>query len=600
MPGGIIQMAVYGSQDIYLTGTPQITFFKIVYRRHTNFAIESIPQHFIGITNFGREMSSVIEKVGDLMHKVYLEIDLPEVNLRKAPSNYKIDHAIAQRQFDQVGNYYKMVREYIAENTKIIRQLHGLLRTNNVSMEEIDLVMSNDQFIGKLENMRIDLQKYIMSDNLDFIEELCCEKQMMYHDVLRINIKVLYWSICDIYLPGENPQTKRIQLGHTINKHLYGQIKKFYLPIHDLYSKKQKILSEQKNFTYVERYKSAWVEEIGNAIIDQIEVRIGPQLMDRHTGDWMILYNNITLNEYQRLNYNKLIGQVPQLIRFDDNIKPRYKLIIPILFWFSKFNGLALPLVALRYHDVMFTLRLKNLSDVFYVEDTDELFDIPNIQSQYDINIQNAVLYVDYIFLDSDERRRFAQSTHEYLIETVQFNEFNNIEGTQTNTHLTFAHPCKYMIFFCQPNQYRANPTGSNKPQWNNFGTRPDKNGQTVNNLLIRLNYTDITDKTVPVIYFNYAQPYMFFRHSPTDGQYVYSFGIAPMEIQPSGTANFSRLDDVSIEYVFSKEFLNLVNSNIFESDGIPTGIYIATYVASYNILRIMSGMAGLAFQTST
>ena len=75
MAGGLIQLAVYGSQDIFLTGTPQITFFKIVYRRHTNFALESIQQHFIGQVNFGQEVTSVIEKLGDLMNRVYLEIE---------------------------------------------------------------------------------------------------------------------------------------------------------------------------------------------------------------------------------------------------------------------------------------------------------------------------------------------------------------------------------------------------------------------------------------------------------------------------------------------------------------------------------------------
>src|SRR5438105_1372479 len=100
MSGGMVQIAVYGSQDIYLTGTPQITFFKIVYRRYTNFSIEAIPQQFIGLINFGQEMSSVIEKVGDLMHKTYLEIDLPAINLQKAPQFHKINPIEAQIQFD--------------------------------------------------------------------------------------------------------------------------------------------------------------------------------------------------------------------------------------------------------------------------------------------------------------------------------------------------------------------------------------------------------------------------------------------------------------------------------------------------------------------
>lgn len=602
MPGGIIQIATYGSQDIFLTGTPQITFFKVVYRRHTNFAIESIAQQFIGDTNFGSEVSSVIDKIGDLMHKTYIEIILPEINLKKPLCNYDANLCDVQTQFDQIAIFYKLVCDYITENINVVKQLYILLQTNNVSMEEIYAVMSDCQFTSKLRTSFVDLRTYIISDNYDQIKKCRLDRHQLLHSMTGINISLLFKSIPqhDTWLDCEFPQPIRSKFINFISEHLYDRIRQVYLPIYRLYVSVGRIMTDFKAGCYVERYACAWVEEIGNAIIDQIDVRIGPQLIDRHTGDWFILYNKIHLSAYQKKNYYKMIGQVPQLIEFNDGIKPCYKLIIPLIFWFNRFSGLALPLVSLRYHDVMISLRLKNLSDLFYVEDAPELGLMPTIQSNYQINICHAQLYVDYIFLDSDERKRFAQSTHEYLIETVQFNEFENIQGNKINTRLNFAHPCKYMIFFCQPNQYRANPTGRNKPQWNNFGTRPDKSGQTAYSIQIKLNYTEITDPTVPVTYYNYAQPYMYFRHSPTDGEYIYSFSIAPMEIQPSGTCNFSRIDDISINYQFSPEFVHLVCQNLFEADGIQTGAYIGTYVMSYNIIRFMSGMAGLAFQNST
>src|SRR5579863_2394186 len=143
MPGGIIQIATYGSQDIYLTGTPQITFFKVVYRRHTNFAIESIAQCFIGDTNFGTESSIVFDKIGDLMHKSYLEIILPEINLLKPLCHYEKNIHDATFQFEKISILYKLVCTYITENIHIVGQLRTLLQTNNVSMEEIILVMSN-------------------------------------------------------------------------------------------------------------------------------------------------------------------------------------------------------------------------------------------------------------------------------------------------------------------------------------------------------------------------------------------------------------------------------------------------------------------------
>jgi hypothetical protein len=80
MGGGLMQLVAYGAQDIYLTGSPQITFFKVVYRRHTNFAIESIEQTFNGTVDFGRKVSCTVSRNGDLIHKVYLQVDLPALS----------------------------------------------------------------------------------------------------------------------------------------------------------------------------------------------------------------------------------------------------------------------------------------------------------------------------------------------------------------------------------------------------------------------------------------------------------------------------------------------------------------------------------------
>ncbi len=79
MPGGIINIATYGSQDLFLTGTPEITYFKLVYRRHTNFALESVRLKFDDTVNFGKFSTLTFPKSGDLIHKMYLEVILPEV-----------------------------------------------------------------------------------------------------------------------------------------------------------------------------------------------------------------------------------------------------------------------------------------------------------------------------------------------------------------------------------------------------------------------------------------------------------------------------------------------------------------------------------------
>jgi Large eukaryotic DNA virus major capsid protein/Major capsid protein N-terminus len=606
MPGGIVQLAVYGTQDLFLTGTPQVTFFKIVYRRYTNFAIESIAQELLGSNNFGNEVTCLVDKIGDLMYKVYLEIDIPRVLLAKNPTNYTLDESTAQIQFEQIQEYYQLVFNYTSTNTDITRKLDLLCRTNNIPMSDIVTIMNDPDFIGALVQQRTNLQEYIATNpNFDAILELRDLKLDLIQEINRVDIQIRFNSIVtlidDFYVTStsdEKDVLKRRQILNMINNILYDAIKHFYMSAYTVLFEKQNVYNSFLDGTYKESYGFAWVEELGHAVIDQLDIKIGNQTMDRHTGDWMILYNRLFKNEYQAKNYDIMIGNVPELYTFDNKPKDTYTLLIPLQFWFCRHNGLALPLVALRYHDVLFTLRYKDLARLCYVEDDPALLDIPNIQAKYGINMIDAKLYIDYIYLDSDERRRFAQSTHEYLIEIVQYAEITDVNGTQTNIHLDFNHPTKFVIWFAQPNQYRQNPTGRNKCQWNNFGINPDKTGYTMDQSYLRLNSYNRTDKNHDIKFYNYVQPYLYFAHSPTDGINVYSFSVKPMILQPSSTCNLSRIDDFGIVINFSNDFVKIVNSNVIND--IPDGIYIGVYVYSYNIIRVLSGLAGLAFQTST
>lgn len=589
MAGGLIQIAVYGTQDIFLTGSPQITFFKIVYRRHTNFAIESIQQHFLGMANFGQEMTCIVDKLGDLMNKVNLIIELPKVDLFKHSSNWKTNKFDAKQQFERIQSYYQMVYHYITINTNIIRKLDMLVKTNNIAMSDITNIMKN--FTQPLTTAREQLQDYIAKNpNFDSIPELRNQKLDLIQQINRFDIQVIFNSI----MAGKEPDLiKRKEITRIIQKMIYPEMKDFYMKAYTLFINKENIYKSFINGTYSERYNFAWVEEIGHSIIDNIEIQIGNQVIDSQSGDWLIVFNQISISPYQIKNYNKMIGNVKQLTIFNDMIKNAYILVIPFQFWFCRHVGLSLPLIALRYNDIIFNIKLKDLSKVCYVEETSELLDLPNIQSQYNINIVDAKLYIDYIFLDTDERSRFAKSTHEYLIETVQSNNFENIISNQYNAHMTFTKPTKFMIWFAQPNQYRENPSGYNKCQWNNFGTNPDKSGFTMKSAVIGINSCDRTEFQCDIKIFNYAQPYMYFKNSPTDGFNVYSFALKPLELQPSGTINLSRINDFSLKMSFTNNFLKLVNDHV---DNILNGIHIGIFIMSYNILRIMGGMGGLAF----
>lgn len=604
MGGGLIQLAIYGTQDIFLTGTPQITFFKVVYRRHTNFAKEFVAQHFIGINDFGQDMTCVVDKLGDLMSRVYLEIELPKVDLIKTQQYWKLDKSTVSYQYEKIKDFFKMVCDHISINTNICRKLEMLIKTNNISMMDIEATMSSPLFIENLVMSRKKLQEYIATNNnFNDINELSNNKFDLIQQINQFDTELLFNNAIKIAnlqysKTGNNIDlTKRKIINYFLRDLLYPEMKNFYMKIYQLYLDKQRLYQSFMDGTYLERYKFAWVEELGHSLIDNVEIKIGSNSIDKQTGDWLILFNKIFGREYQMENYNKMIGNVPELTVFDDKIKNSYKLFIPLQFWFCRHTGLALPLISLRYHDVIFNFKLKDLSKLCYVEDEEGLLDILNIQSQYNINVIDAKLYVEYIFLDTDERRRFAQTTHEYLIETVQYNELSGVAGKQYNSHLEFSHPTKFVVWFVQPNFYRDNPTGRNKCQWNNFGTNPDKTGYTMKSTYLRLNSYDRTDPQLDIKYFNYLQPYYYFNHSPTDGFCVYSFAAKPMIHQPSSSINLGRIDDFGIVLNFTDQFIKLSNNQII--DAIPSGFYMGVYLMSYNILRLMSGMGGLAFQNT-
>ena len=592
MAGGIFQIAVYGSQDIFLTSNPQVTFFKSLFRRHTNFSIEPIAQQFIGVPNFGQEMTSIIDKSGDLIHRVYLEITLPKVNLIKNQSLWKLSREKAKQDYERASHYYNLVSNYIAANTYIIRKLDILARTDNISKQDIIRIMTSPIFLESLINHRNKLIDYV--------------KQHQHQDqALKINVHVHEFDIEFLFRGFAKRNGALItdsefrqKLSSIINKKsLYNRMQDFYID-----AQKASISTDEKyksiiDNSYNERYKFAWVEELGHSIIDYIEIKIGSQVIDRQTGDWLILFNKLFIKEAQRENYQEMIGDVNELIIFDDHIKDSYKLLIPFQFWFCRHLGQSIPLIALRYSDVTFNIKLKELDKLCYVDDdlssgsASASNTINDIQSKYNINIIDAQLYVDYIFLDVDERKRFAQSSHEYLIEVTQFEEFPNIIGNDYTAHINFNHPTKYVVWFVQSSLYRENPSGHNKCQWNNFGTNCDKSGQTINTAYINLNTYNRTEKNTENQYYNYVQPYLYFKHSPTDGIYVYSFAILPTEQQPSSTLNLSCIDDFSIVSNFSDQLIKLVNDT-------DQTIYMAVYVSSYNIIRFIGGMAGLAFRS--
>jgi hypothetical protein len=411
MGGGLMQLVAYGAQDIYLTGNPQITFFKVVYRRHTNFAVESIEQTHNGSVAAGSKISVTVSRNGDLLSQVWLSM--------KGPTSV-------------VG---------------------------------------------------------------------------------------------------------------------------------------------------------------AHAAIDNVECEVGGQVIDKQYGHWMHVYSDLTHDSDKAT----LLGRCGAGSGTERSL-------VPLQFWFCRNPGLALPLIALQYHEVKLNVT----------------FASSGAPTEVDV-------WCDYVFLDTDERRRFAQVSHEYLIEQVQYSNKLNVSGTNPQNELRFNHPVKELVWTVSESGASGGVTIAN------VGTSGSSTvlDATVT-VLGAVNVLEATDLTVKDAllqlnghdrfkrregkYFTKVQRYQHHSGSgdrdhrdavavPTpvgsqsDGTavpaaaaakanasipHVYSFALKPEEHQPSGTCNFSRIDNA---------VLNLT------LDAAPAGSgSLRVYAINYNVLRIMSGMGGLAY----
>ena len=557
MGGGLMQLVAMGAQDVYLTGNPQITFWKVTYRRHTNFAMESIEQTFNGQADFGRRVTCTISRNGDLAYRTYLQVTLPEIN----------------------------------QNLK----------------------------------------------NTDG----------------------------DVY--------------------------------------------------------ARWLDFPGHQLISQVEVEIGGQRIDRQYGDWMHIWNQLTATQEQTRGYHKMIGNTTQLTFITDpsfssvdgpcessaprqicaprNALPETTLYIPFQFWYCRNPGLALPLIALQYHEVRINLDIRPIDECLWaVADLNcGTATSQKVTSAYNQSLVAASLYVDYVFLDTDERRRMAQNPHEYLIEQVQFTGDESVGSSSNKIKLNFNHPVKELIWVVQPDEnvdycsslecsqplYRVlgaqpfnytdaidalpnaihafggaesvasggvdgtnyqfidasglfqlagawdmsmtggedvatpnvpagiNQWGYSNPNATYATSAGGVTGQQAQSFVSDAGTFVLTETSLdmhcwgenPVVtaklqlngqdrfseregtYFDLVQPFQHHTRAPDTGINLYSFALRPEEHQPSGTCNFSRIDNATLQLVLS-------NATV---EGTKTA-KVRVYATNYNVLRIMSGMGGLAY----
>jgi hypothetical protein len=449
MTGGLIQIVAYGTADVFLTGMPQITFFKLVYRRYTNFAIENIEQTFSGTKNFGNTLSCTLDKVGDLINKMYLKVVLPNVSL--TDSNF-ISSFNTQDQFE-INNLNTQYNEFKA----LINYFYKYYRELNTYISKINQSISLSNLYTKI--MQITNMYYTASEYNNLITKYnnTYNKKYLINDFIISpelfndpNVKNYQFNnfklsaldiIKNIISYNQSSFTSSTDLVNRINKELFDFKNNSKELDNFLFNNINNYTNLHKNYP---NYKFAWVKKIGHQIINTISLEIGGQLIDRHTNDWFNIWNELSLNSELETVYNTLIGNVDELIRYDYSVKNSYTLYIPLKFWFNKFIAGSFPLVFLRYGDVRFELQLNDIRNLIKT----------NAPSDYDfedsVKLIDISLLVDYIYLDVDERSKFAQSEQECLIEVVQNYNYNSINSNTVTLESYFINSVKEMYWIAQ------------------------------------------------------------------------------------------------------------------------------------------------------
>jgi hypothetical protein len=317
------------------------------------------------------------------------------------------------------------------------------------------------------------------------------------------------------------------------------------------------------------------VEHFGEVLLDEAYINIGGTIVDKQYGEWMHIWNELSLTMEKRKGYELLIGH-----ELEGELYPESRIYIPLNFWFSKNPGLAIPLISLQYHEIEVHCKLRPTRELFMVKNTavNSTWEVPQengiLGQETDVEI---TLEVDYIFLDTQEREFFAKESQDYLIEQVHRQTFYNIKQNN-NLSLQLNNPVKELIWTVKKNN--VNLTN----EWFSYDDSDNKN--VIQSATLVLNGIERFGEKDNV-YFNRLQPFQYHTSIPSRGIHTYSFSMYPENFQPSGSCNMSTIHKIELK-VKSKS-PPIAKTYKYDVD---------VYAVNYNFLRISGGMAGLAYVT--
>jgi hypothetical protein len=323
----------------------------------------------------------------------------------------------------------------------------------------------------------------------------------------------------------------------------------------------------------------SWTNGIGYYMIDYVELQFGGEPIDRITGDMMNIMMELTTTTGKKQALYPMIGKMATFTTSSQT--GALNLLIPLPFWFCRSIEKSLPLIAMQYTDVKIIIQFKQFDKCWY--------NLPNslngLVPASTPRIGTANLLCNYVYLDVFERTKFAkQLNHEYLIEQVQ-----NINGYAISQNLLNAsirlflnHPVKEIFWIYRSTVANTANDYDNYSSITNYDTPLEEKISPFTNITLRFNGNDRFETTTET-FFRLYQPYKYHSSGTNNYIYMYSFALDPENIQPSGTCNFSKIDNVVL--------------NLDMTPNIPDGI-INVYAINYNVLKIQNGMAGILFSS--
>jgi hypothetical protein len=313
----------------------------------------------------------------------------------------------------------------------------------------------------------------------------------------------------------------------------------------------------------------SWINNIGFALIESVDLQIGDQLIDRQYGQWMYIWSELTSTYEQKETLTSLVGR--NEVHTYSTSTGSLTLNIPFYFWFCKNSGVALPLIALQNQEVRIWIQFRTLKQLWISNNITEANKIMPTALEF----TSVSLLCDYIFLDNEERVYFAQNTHHYMIEQLQIqSESIDINKQVSIIEIPFNHPVKELFWVIQGNAiFLANDIF-------NFSDDSSDNPQPpIQSVVLRMEGTERFQE-MNEYYFRKILPNQYHTSTSNNYIYMYSFALSPEELQPTGTANFSRIDRATLHITIS----NIRNSMIY------------VYATNYNLFQIKNGSSGVVF----